>query len=93
MQGLITHNIVDEDAIDVEDRLFDDSDLDLKLDVQVFGTDSRPVRELQIDKENWERVGKGGQAEVFKLSIPGIGLTVDKYKKVSSKHKEESAIK
>ena len=46
-----------------------------------------------IDKEKWERIGKGGQAEVFKLTIPGIGLTVDKYKKVSGKHQEETAVK
>ena len=89
----MTHNIVDEDAIDPEDRVIDDSDLDLKLDVQIFGTDTRPIRELYIDKRNWQRIGKGGQAEVFKVSIPGIGLAVDKYKKVSSEHKDEAAIR
>jgi len=41
---LVTHNIVDEDAIDPEDRVIDDSDLDLKLNVQIFGTDTRPIR-------------------------------------------------
>lgn len=70
---------VDDDAINLDDKAMDNSDLDFTHDVQIFGRDGSRPRDLFIQRTQMKLIGKGGQAAVYELDLPGEGPIVNKY--------------